>query len=114
MFIAWIGPKGIVAAAVASLFSLYLLSDKIRLPEELRADVELLVPLTFMVILGTVTLNGLLAKPVAKLLRVVGEEKNGLMILGANEGSIAIAKIFREEGVLINLDGFIKRKCKTC
>ena len=98
MFIAWIGPKGIVAAAVASLFSLYLLSDKIRLPEELRADVELLVPLTFMVILGTVTLNGLLAKPVAKLLRVVGEEKNGLMILGANEGSIAIAKYLEKKG----------------
>lgn len=98
MFIAWIGPKGIVAAAVASLFSLYLLSDKIRLPEELRADVELLVPLTFMVILGTVTLNGLLAKPAAKLLRVVGEEKNGLMILGANEGSIAIAKYLEKKG----------------
>lgn len=98
MFIAWIGPKGIVAAAVASLFSLYLLSDKIRLPEELRVDVELLVPLTFMVILGTVTLNGLLAKPVAKLLRVVGEEKNGLMILGANEGSIAIAKYLEKKG----------------
>ncbi len=98
MFIAWIGPKGIVAAAVASLFSLYLLSDKIRLPEELRADVELLVPLTFMVILGTVTLNGLLAKPVAKLLRVVGEVKNGLMILGANEGSIAIAKYLEKKG----------------
>ena len=98
MFIAWIGPKGIVAAAVASLFSLYLLSDKIRLPEELRADVELLVPLTFMVILGTVTLNGLLAKPVAKLLRVIGEEKNGLMILGANEGSIAIAKYLEKKG----------------
>lgn len=97
-FIAWIGPKGIVAAAVASLFSLYLLSDKIRLPEELRSDVELLVPLTFMVILGTVTLNGLLAKPVAKLLKVVGEEKNGLMILGANEGSIAIAKYLEKKG----------------
>ena len=63
-FVAWIGPKGIVAAAVASLFSLYLMSDKISLPP-LRADVELLVPLTFMIILGTVTLNGLSAKFVA-------------------------------------------------
>lgn len=98
VFIAWIGPKGIVAAAVASLFSLYLLSDKIHLPEEIRADVELLVPLTFMIILGTVTLNGLSAKPVAKLLGVVGEDKNGFMIVGANEGSIAIAKYLERKG----------------
>ena len=35
-FVAWIGPKGIVAAAVASLFSLYLMSDKISLPNSLR------------------------------------------------------------------------------
>ena len=98
VFIAWIGPKGIVAAAVASLFSLYLLSDKIHLPEEIRADVELLVPLTFMVILGTVTLNGLSAKPVAKLLGVVGEDRNGFMIVGANEGSIAVAKYLESKG----------------
>lgn len=97
-FIAWIGPKGIVAAAVASLFSLYLLSDKINLPEELRSDVELLVPLTFMIILGTVTLNGLSAKPVAKLLGVIGEDKNGFLIVGANEGSISIAKYLENKG----------------
>ena len=42
-FVAQIGPKGIVAAAVASLFSLYLMSDKISLPQSLRQDVELLV-----------------------------------------------------------------------
>ena len=97
-FIAWIGPKGIVAAAVASLFSLYLLSDKINLPEELRSDVELLVPLTFMIILGTVTLNGLSAKTVAKLLGVIGEDKNGFLIVGANEGSISIAKYLENKG----------------
>ena len=76
-FIAWIGPKGIVAAAVASLFSLYLLnSDKINLPPGLREDVEMLVPLTFMIILGTVTLNGLSAKLIARLLGVIKKDKN--------------------------------------
>ncbi len=90
-FVAWIGPKGIVAAAVASLFSLYLMSDKISLPPSLREDVELLVPLTFMIILGTVTLNGLSAKFVARLLGLVQDVKNGVVIVGANEGSISIA-----------------------
>jgi NhaP-type Na+/H+ or K+/H+ antiporter len=92
-FIAWVGPKGIVAAAVASLFSLYLLnSDKIVLPDDLREDVEMLVPLTFMIILGTVTLNGLSAKLVARLLGVIKQDRNGVVFLGANEGSISIAK----------------------
>ncbi|MBL6662546.1 MAG: sodium:proton antiporter [Flavobacteriales bacterium] len=91
-FVAWIGPKGIVAAAVASLFSLYLMSDKISLPPSLKEDVELLVPLTFMIILGTVTLNGLSAKFVARLLGLVQDVKNGVVIVGANEGSISIAK----------------------
>lgn len=92
-FIAWVGPKGIVAAAVASLFSLYLLnSDKIVLPDDLREDVEMLVPLTFMIILGTVTLNGLSAKLVARLLGVIKKDRNGVVFVGANEGSISIAK----------------------
>ena len=115
-FIAWIGPKGIVAAAVASLFSLYLLSDKINLPEELRSDVELLVPLTFMIILGTVTLNGLSAKPVAKLLGVIGEDKNGFLIVGANEGSISIAKYLENKGfstTLIDLSSENVRHAKA-
>jgi len=98
-FIAWVGPKGIVAAAVASLFSLYLMSDKISLPESLRADVELLVPLTFMIILGTVTLNGLSAKFVARLLGLVQEVKNGVVIVGANEGSISIAKYLEKHDI---------------
>lgn len=115
-FIAWVGPKGIVAAAVASLFSLYLMSDKIHLPEEIRADVELLVPLTFMIILGTVTLNGLSAKLVAKLLGVVREDRNGFMIVGANEGSIAIAKYLESKGVpttLVDLSKENVRRAKA-
>ena len=98
-FVAWIGPKGIVAAAVASLFSLYLMSDNISLPPSLRSDVELLVPLTFMIILGTVTLNGLSAKFVARLLGLVQDVKNGVLIVGANEGSISIAKYLEKHNI---------------
>ena len=98
-FVAWIGPKGIVAAAVASLFSLYLMSDKISLPPSLREDVELLVPLTFMIILGTVTLNGLSAKFIARLLGLVQDVKNGVVIVGANEGSISIAKYLEKHDI---------------
>ncbi|MDB2675443.1 cation:proton antiporter [Flavobacteriales bacterium] len=112
-FIAWIGPKGIVAAAVASLFSLYLMSDKISLPPSLREDVELLVPLTFMIILGTVTLNGLTAKFVASLLGLVKESNNGVVIVGANEGSISIAKYLGKQNIPITLYDLSKENIRN-
>jgi len=112
-FIAWIGPKGIVAAAVASLFSLYLMSDKISLPPSLREDVELLVPLTFMIILGTVTLNGLTAKFVASLLGLVKESNNGVVIVGANEGSISIAKYLGKHDIPITLYDLSKENIRN-
>lgn len=99
IFIAWIGPKGIVAAAVAALFALYL-SDPahIQLPEGMREQVRLLVPLTFMIILGTVTLNGLTAKPLAKLLGVVRKSADGYLIAGANELALTVAAYLRDQG----------------
>lgn len=53
--ISWIGPRGIVAAAISSLFA-------IRLQEYDIQGVELLVPLVFIVIIGTVMIQGLGAK----------------------------------------------------
>ena len=53
--ISWIGPRGIVAAAISSLFA-------IRLQEYDIQGVELLVPLVFLVIIGTVMIQGLGAK----------------------------------------------------
>ena len=113
LFIAWIGPKGIVAAAVASLFSLYLMSDKISLPPSLRQDVELLVPLTFMVILGTVTLNGLSAKLVARLLGLIQEQQNGVIIVGANEGSISIASYLEKNNIPTTLYDLSKENIRN-
>lgn len=72
--VAWIGPRGIVAAAVASLFALELADAGI-------ADAERLAPLAFVVIIGTVTVAALTVIPVAKLLglrstetRPIGDE----------------------------------------
>lgn len=61
--IAWMYPRGIVAAATASLFAF-------ELGEADVADVERLVPLTFLVILLTVTIYGLTGGPMARLLGV--------------------------------------------
>lgn len=84
LFIAWIGPRGIVAAAVASLFSLDLLSSDAT-SEALKSEAELLLPLVFLVIIGTVIIQGTSAKYVGKWLGVLRKEPQGVLFVGANE-----------------------------
>ncbi|MEZ4591031.1 MAG: sodium:proton antiporter [Chloroflexota bacterium] len=60
-FVSWMAPRGIVAAAVASIFAL-------RLEEAGYAGAESLVALTFLVILATVIIYGLTAAPLARWL----------------------------------------------
>src|SRR5699024_9733601 len=50
----WVAPRGIVAAAVSALFAE-------RLEQSNVAGADLLLPLTFMVIIGTVALQSLTA-----------------------------------------------------
>lgn len=83
--LAWIAPRGIVAAAIAALFA-------IRLEAEGYAQASLLVPLTFLVIIGTVVLQSATARPIARLLKVAEPEPKGFLIIGANPVARAIAK----------------------
>ena len=87
-FISWIGPKGIVAAAVASLFSLTLIERPDIVKNE---EAEILLPLVFLMIVGTVVLQGSTAKLVANALGVVRKEPKGILIVGANELAQKIA-----------------------
>lgn len=84
LFLSWIAPRGIVAAAVSSLFALRL--DQIGI-----ADAHQLMPLTFAVIIATVVLQSLSAQPVAKLLNVEREPPKGVMFIGANTLARTIA-----------------------
>lgn len=59
--LAWMGPRGIVAASVASVFALELQDAGV-------AEADRLVPVTFVVILGTVLVASLTVVPVAGLL----------------------------------------------
>lgn len=61
-FIGWMDPRGIVAASTAATFS-------VPLAEAGVPEADRLLPATFLVIVGTVTLYGLTAAPVARLLR---------------------------------------------
>lgn len=87
--IAWIGPRGIVAAAVAALFAL-------RLEEIGYEGAGLIVPLTFAVIIGTVVIQSATAAPLARLLKVAEPEPRGFLIIGAGDVARAIGKALKD------------------
>ena len=89
--VAWIAPRGIVAAAVAALTATALEAAGEPGGGELRA-------LVFMTIAGTVALAGVTALPVASLLgvRLPGRERVG--ILGIHGLSLALGSALREAG----------------
>lgn len=88
-FISWMGPRGIVAAGIASL-----LGSKLTKLEVTGA--EYITPLVFMVVLGTVILNATTARVLARFLGIMLEKSNGILILGATKASRIIAKYIDE------------------
>ena len=91
LMISWVGPRGIVAAAISSLFA-------IRLQDQDLQGVELLVPLVFVIIIGTVLIQGLGAKMVGTLLKVREPANNGVLIVGANPVARMIANVIKGQG----------------
>jgi len=96
LFIGWLSPRGIVAAAVSSVFF-------IRLQENGVAMSELLVPLTFSMIIGTVVFQSLTAKPLADKLGISNPEPNGVLFFGANEIALSLAQALKVHGIKIML-----------
>lgn len=94
--LAWIAPRGIVAAAVIALFSL-------QLEQKGYADAVLLVPLTFVIIIGTVVLQSLTAGPLARILNVAEPGSGGFLIVGANPLAREIAKALSQNDVSVRL-----------
>lgn len=91
MFISWVGPRGIVAAGIASLFGT-------RLVQQGYAGAEYITPLVFMIVLGTVLLNATTAGLIAKWLGVLLEKSNGVLIVGATKASRILAKYIHDGG----------------
>ena len=87
--LSWICPRGIVCAAVASLFSfkLSIMGYDAAAP---------FVFLTFTMIMSTVLFQSATTKIVAKLLRVYQPNPRGILIIGANEFARKYAKSLTE------------------
>lgn len=96
LMIAWIGPRGIVAAAISGLFALKL--DQQGIP-----GAEVLVPLTFIVIFGTVVTASLTARPLATYLGVAQPEDKGVLMVGINVFSRMLAQALKKQGYRVIL-----------
>lgn len=104
VFLTCVFPRGIVAAAVASLFGFELLhiaeeSGNVELIREAR----LLLPTTFFVIVGTVTFYGIISRPAARLLGLTRTGEEGILFVGAGRLIRDFAATLKEEGFAVHL-----------
>ena len=89
LFISWVGPRGIVAAGIASLFGLKLAKNGV-------VYAEYITPLVFMIVLGTVLLNATTARLFAKMVGVFLRKSDGILIVGGSKVSRLIASYLSE------------------
>jgi NhaP-type Na+/H+ or K+/H+ antiporter len=97
VFLAWMAPRGIVAAAVTSVFALEL-HETIGLVEA-----DLMVPEMFLIIVGTVTIYGLGAGPLGNWLGVANPDPQGNLIVGAHQWARQIGKALQDAGFKVML-----------
>jgi NhaP-type Na+/H+ or K+/H+ antiporter len=104
-FLCWLAPRGIVAAAVSSLFAETLQEEGIAGGSELRAMV-------FLVIAATVLVQGLSGGLVASLLSLRRPSNRGYVILGANPLGLALARALSQAGEEIVLIDSNPQACR--
>jgi len=92
--LAWIAPRGIVAAAVAGVFGPALASAG-------YPGGELLLPLVFALILLTVVLHGFSLSWLARRLGLSAEGQHGVLIIGATPWSIGLAQALKDKEVSV-------------
>jgi NhaP-type Na+/H+ or K+/H+ antiporter len=90
LFISWIGPKGIVSASVASLFTLILVKNGIE-------GAELVEALVFLVIMATVIIQGMSARRAAAFCDCLLTDGT-IIVVGGNALGRTLATAFRELG----------------
>ena len=102
IFLTMMAPRGIVAAAVSAIFA-------IRMEEENIADADQIVPIVFLVIIGTIVVYGFFSGPAARWLGLAEAQVDGVLIAGAHASSRGIALQLKEHGIktlLIDTDPY--------
>lgn len=96
VFLSWMAPQGIVAAAVSSVFA-------IRLEQTGHENAGALVSSTFAVIAVTVAVYGMTAPALARKLGLAQRNPQGLLIVGAEAWARAVAELLQERGYRVLL-----------
>ncbi|MEU8618755.1 cation:proton antiporter [Streptomyces sp. NPDC048623] len=91
-FIGWMDPRGIVAASTASAFSAGLVEEGVP-------GASKILPVTFLVIVGTVLLYALTAAPVARRLGVVKAAGTRVLLVGGEPWVVDLGRALRSAGL---------------
>ncbi len=94
VFLAGVAPRGIVAAAVASVLALELEHAGIE-------GASILPPVTFAVIVGTVLIYGFGAGPLARYLGLAVKSSQGVLMVGAGRVERALGDALAEGGIAV-------------
>lgn len=96
LMLCWIAPRGIVAAAVSSLFALTLQKNGYE-------GADQLVTVVFAIIIGTVVLQSLTSSQLARWLGVQQRKPRGVLIVGANTVARTLAQALRKLDIPVQL-----------
>ncbi|WP_051063320.1 cation:proton antiporter [Ilumatobacter nonamiensis] len=102
IFLTTMAPRGIVAAAVSAIFAL-------RLEEENVPDADKIVPIVFLMIIGTIVVYGFVAGPAARMLGLAEAEADGVLIVGSHATARGIATELKKREIktlLIDTDPY--------
>ncbi|HEX5694136.1 MAG TPA: sodium:proton antiporter, partial [Arenimonas sp.] len=88
---AWIAPRGIVAAAISALFALRMEGDD-------PAAAQTLVSLTFLLIIGTVLVQSATSRPLARWLQVSAPSPRQVLVVGSSPVARAIGQALDKAG----------------
>ena len=96
-FIAWMAPRGIVAAATSSTFALGLSQAHVG------GGAQNLIPITFIVIVATALIYGLSRAKVAGALGVSRTGPGGVLLVGSSPVGRAIGRALKDRGLSVVL-----------
>ena len=104
-FLAALAPRGIVAAAVTSVFAIEFghAAHQGKIDAAIAQQAEQMVPVVFLVIIGTVLVYGLIARPFALRLGLASRNANGVLFAGADIWIRKIATTLSNDGYSVML-----------
>lgn len=106
IFLSAMAPRGVVAAAVASVFA-------IRLEQAGYEEAKILMPLTFLMITTGVIVYGLTGRPLVRLLRLEEAAPNQVLLLGANSLCRRLGESLAQHGIRATLVDTRRRRVRA-